>query len=121
MNEKQIPMLQHLFSEAEQELDGKDLTAQVMVKTRRANYLFIGGGIAVSLLALTITWLLFAIPLLDFAVLVSEALTATLLDLGEGWLALVFLPVNNIASLMVISAKLIHQFRKKILSYSFSG
>ena len=51
-------------------------------------------------------WHVFAGPLLDFAVLVSQFLTNPLVDLGEGWLALVFMPINNIASISVALGKL---------------
>jgi len=44
-----------------------------------------------------------------------------LVDLGEGWLALVFMPVNNIASLFIVSAKAIHLGWKKIIGASFTG
>lgn len=119
MTDHRDPLLQSLFAEAQQELDGRVLTAGVMAKTRRLSYLLAAGGISAALLLLAGAWLIFAIPLLEFAVLVSQALTMTLLDLGEGWLALVFLPVNNIASLLVITAKAIHLARKKIIGKSF--
>ena len=44
-------------------------------------------------------------PLLDFAVLISQFLTNPLVDLGGGWLALAFMPVNNLASLSVLLLK----------------
>ena len=121
MTESYDPLLQNLFAEARQELDGEVLTSRVMAKTRRFRYLLLTSGISAVLLILAVAWLIFAIPLLEFAVLLSQGLTMTLIDLGEGWLALVLMPVNNIASLCVISAKAIHLGWKKILNASFSN
>jgi hypothetical protein len=111
--------LKTLFAESRQELDGEALTARVMARTRKLSYMLIAGGISAVLVLLTGAWLVFALPLLEFAVLISQGLTMTLVDLGEGWLALVFLPVNNIASLLVLSMKAIHMARKKIIGASF--
>ena len=48
--------------------------------------------------------LLLAAPLQEFALLLAQGLTTTLIDLGSGWLALIFAPINNIASLIVPEA-----------------
>jgi len=66
-------------------------------------------------------WLIFGMPLLEFALLISQFLAMSLMDLGEGWLALVFMPVNNIASLIVITAKAIHMGWKKVVGISLAG
>ena len=108
--------LQTLFAEAQQELPGEEITARVMARTRSMRNLLLAGGISAALLLLAGAWLVFAIPLLEFAVLIAEALTMTLFNLGEGWLALVFLPVNNIGSLLVIIAKAIRVLQKKLQS-----
>ena len=63
-------------------------------------------GLSAAVVILLAAWYLFAGPLLDFALLVSGFLTDPLFDLGEGWLELVFLPVNNIASILLLSTKL---------------
>ncbi len=115
------PRLQTLFAEARQELDGEALTGQVMAQTRKLRYLLFAGGITAAFVLLAGTWLLLAIPLLEFAVLVSQVLTTTLVELGEGWLALAFMPVNNIAGLLALTAKAIHFGRKKIISASFAN
>ena len=121
MTNNQDQLLQSVFAEARQDLDGEVLTARIMTKTRRMLYLLATGGITLALIVLAGVWLIFGIPLLEFAVLISQFLTMGLLDLGEGWLALVFMPVNNIASLIVIAAKAIHMGWKKLVSASFKG
>ena len=116
----QDQMLQSVFAEARQDLDDKALTARIIAKTRKLYYLVAGGGIAVAVVLLAGTWLIFGMPLLEFAILTSQFMTMALFDLGEGWLALALMPVNNIASLMVISAKAIHMGWKKLIGASFT-
>ncbi|MDH3903860.1 MAG: hypothetical protein OEU84_02010 [Xanthomonadales bacterium] len=117
-NQDQI--LQSAFAEARQDLDDKALTASIIAKTRKLFYLLAGGAVAVAILLLTGTWLIFGLPLLEFAVLISQFMTMALFDLGEGWLALALMPINNIASLVVISAKAIHLGWKKLIGGSFT-
>jgi len=114
--ENQDQLLHSAFAEARQDLDGEALTARVMAKTRRLLYLLTAGVFTLATVLLVSTWLIFGLPLLEFAVLISEFLTMTLVDLGEGWLALVFMPVNTIASLFLVTAKAIHLGWKKINS-----
>jgi len=92
-----------------------------MAKTRRVLFLLAAGVLSIAIILVGGAWLMFGIPLLDFAVLISQFLTMTLFDLGEGWLALVFMPLNNIASLLIVGAKVIHLGWKKLLGASFSN
>ena len=114
-------LLQSMFAEARQDLDGEALTARIMAKTRRVLYLLAAGVISLALVLLAGAWLIFGIPLLEFAALISQVLTMGLIDLGEGWLALVFTPINNIASLIVITARAIHIGWKKVNGASFTN
>ena len=119
--DNQDQMLQSVFAEARQDLDGEAITARVMAKTRRLLYLVVAGVLGFSVLLLAGTWLIFGLPLLEFAVLISQFLTTTLVDLGEGWLALVFMPINNLASLFIVTARAIHLGWKKIIGVSFKA
>lgn len=105
MSEFRDPTLETLFSEANQELEGETITAQVMNRTRNRLVTLAAGGALVTLVAVLLGWYVFAMPLLEFAVLISQFLTNPLINLGEGWVALVFLPINNLASLSVLLAK----------------
>jgi len=120
MTNNQDQLLQSVFAEARQNLDGEALTSRVMAKTRRVLYMLVAGTLALAVVLLVGAWLIFGIPLLEFALLISQFLTMTLVDLGEGWAALVFMPVNNIASLIVITAKAIHLGWKKVTGASFA-
>jgi len=105
MSEFRDPALETLFSEANQELEGETITAQVMNRTRNRLVTLAAGGALVTLVVLLLGWYVFALPLLEFAVLISQFLTNPLINLGEGWVGLVFLPINNLASLSVLLAK----------------
>lgn len=105
MSEYREPSLENLFAEANRDLEGEAITAQVMARTRNRLVTLAVGGISVSLVALLIGWYLFAGPLLEFAVLISQFLTNPLVELGEGWLALALMPINNFASITVLLAK----------------
>lgn len=98
--------LKTLFAEAKRDYEGEAITAQVMARTRNRLFTMAAGGTLLGVAALLIAWYVFAGPLLDFAVLVSQFLTNPLIDLGEGWLALVFMPINNLASITVALGKL---------------
>jgi hypothetical protein len=120
MTNNQDQLLQTVFAEARQDLDGTAFTARIMSRTRKFLYLLALGGIAFAGILLTGAWLIFGMSLLEFAVMISNVLTTALLDLGEGWLALVFTPINNIASLVIITARAIHLGWKKISGASFT-
>lgn len=119
--ENQDQLLQTAFAEARQDLDGEALTERVMAKTRRLLYLLASGVFALAAMLLVGTWLIFGLPLLEFALLISQFLTMTLIDLGEGWLALVFMPINTVASVFVVTAKAIHLGWKKLSGASFTS
>jgi len=121
MTNNQDQLLQSVFAEARQDLDDEVLTSSVMAKTRRVLFMLVAGALSLAIILLAGFWLIFGLPLLEFAVLISQFLTMTLVDLGEGWLALVFMPVNNIASLVVITVKAIHLGWKKLIGASFAN
>ena len=120
MTDGRDQLLQTAFAEARQDLDGEAITARVIARTRNLLYVLVAGGISVALALLAGVWLVFGIPLLEFAVLTSRVLTTALFDLGEGWLALAFMPVKNIAGLLVLTARALHLGWKKLVRGSWS-
>lgn len=118
MTELRDPLLQSLFEQARQDLDGAELTAHVMSATRKRMLALGAAGVVAAAVVLLSAWVFFSMPLLEFAVLVSQFLTNPLVELGEGWLALAFLPVNNIASIVVLAGKLGLMGWKKITGAS---
>lgn len=120
-NESRDPLLQSLFRDAVEELDGTALTARVMARTRSYKLLILAGGASMALALLAGAWLIFGLPLFDFALLLSVVLATPLFDLGEGWLALLLLPVNTVASLLVILYRVLRIFQKRIAGISPGG
>ena len=106
MTEYRDPALEELFRAAQRDLADETVTERVMAGTRQRLVRMAALALAGSVVVLLVAWYLFAGPLLEFAVLISQFLTNPLIDLGEGWLALVLLPINNIASILVLSTKL---------------
>ena len=92
MTDERDPLLQSLFVDAQRELSPEAFTAEVMARTRFVRYrIFLplaGAGLVLALCA----WYL-AIPL-ELAQLVAQVLTATLIDLGDTWLAWLLSPVR---------------------------
>ena len=121
MTDTHDPRLQSLFRQAEEPLDGEAITARVMARTRRRQAWFWGGGIAAALAGILAAWLTLGVPLLEFAVQVSNVLTMSLIDLGEGWLSLILMPLNSLAGLLALTAKTIQLLRRKIIGASLAG
>ena len=106
------PRLQNLFAEAEQELESEVFTTSVLNQTRAFRYRIMAGWSLAALTLALIAWLL-EIPQ-ELPQLVAQSLTATLVDLGDGWLSWIFSPINNIASLIVLSIRALHVAMKKL-------
>ena len=104
MKESQDPRLQALFAGYQQELDGEEFTTSMLARTRLQRYrvplTFFGIALVVVVCAL-----IFAPSLLDFVLLITQALTTPLIDLGNGWAAWAFSPINNIASLLILGGR----------------
>ncbi len=120
MTDNRDPLLQTLFAEAHHDLDGEAFTAHVMAQMRRRRYRIVAGWVGVALLLAAIAWLL-ALPLQEFALLISQGLTRSLIDLGDSWLAWLFSPVNKIGSLLVLIVQAIRIVRKKIIGVSYAN
>jgi hypothetical protein len=114
MNEYRDPDLQSLFRQAQRELDGEVLTTRVMRRIRNLKLLVLAGGLSAALLLLGGAWLIFGVAFFEFTLLISEALATPLFDLGQGWLALLLLPANTVASLLVITFKALRIFHRRV-------
>ena len=119
MTDNWDPLLKTLFADAQQDLDGKAFTAHVMAQMRRRRFRVIAGWFGVALILAVFAWLL-ALPLQEFAQLISQGLTRSLIDLGDSWLAWVFSPVNKIGTLLILSVQAIRIVRKKIIGASYA-
>ena len=116
MTDHRDPVLQSLFAVDQVELNDKDgqvFTACVMAKTRKLIYVSVASLVGIALIFLVSAWL-FGIPIKDLAYSITGALATTLFDLGEGWASWILTPVNNIASLLVLSLKAMRVIWKKV-------
>jgi len=109
--------LQALFAETGPELDGDAFTENVLAGTRRLVYRVAAVAAGLVLVFLACAWL-FAIPVQHFAFLLTDILARTLVDLGDGWLAWIFTPVNNVAGLLVLCAKMARMAWKRLIRRS---
>jgi len=113
------PLLQSLFADAEETLDGGQFNAAVAVKTRYSKYRMLGVAGLLALLVLTVAWLA-GVPL-EFAQLIASVMTQSLFDLGDSWLGWAFSPVNTVGSVLVLAAKALWMLRKKIVGASYTN
>jgi hypothetical protein len=107
--------LQDLFAQAAEPLGGDELCNRVMAAARKRKWLAWSGLAAAALLTVVVGWQLLAVSLLEFAVIVSGTLTTNLVDLGEGWLALILLPVNSIGGLLAIAVRAAQLIRRRMV------
>ena len=104
MNNDHDAVLQTLFTDARKDLEGEAFTARVIARTRSLKIRFVTGLAAVAVVLL-VGFAFFATPIMEISQPVTLVLTTSLFDLGEGSLAWIFSPVNNIASLLILVAK----------------
>jgi hypothetical protein len=120
MTDDRDPRLQALFADTQVELDGEEFIAGVMAKTRKPKQLMIAGLAGLALLLVAGAWL-FSLPTYEITQFIATALTTTLIDMGEGWAAWILSPVNNIASVLILSLKGIRMIQKKVRGVSYLG
>lgn len=111
--------LQALFANATRDLEGEAFTGSVLAKTRRMVHRVIAAAIGLLLVLLISAWW-FAVPVQELSVLITQFLGTPLIDLGESWLGWIFTPVNNVAALFALSAKLMRMAWKKMVGTSYS-
>lgn len=120
MTEDRDPLLQTLFAEAHQELDGEVFISGVLDQIRSQRNPLAAGAVCGALLFAAAAWI-FALPLLEIAQLITTALSITLVDLGQGWIFWILSPINNIASVLVLAWKAMRIIRNKILNASYAN
>lgn len=99
MSNERDPLLESLFAQTNVELNDDDFSEQVMtmVERRRRNVMI--GRVGFLALLLAFEFLLSA-PLQNSVGTVTQALSVSLLDVGNEWLAVIVAPLNSIAGLM---------------------
>ena len=119
MTDERDPILQELFDGVERELDAEDFTSQVMATSRVARYRAVAGWLSAAVVLLTCA-VLFVIPVQELVTLLAQCLTSGLVDLGDSWWAMVFSPINSVASVLVLTVKLARMAMSRIRSASYA-
>lgn len=114
MKDSRDAVLQTFFADANKELGGEDFTPRVLAKTYSLRNRLLAASAGLVLVLATIVWI-FNLPLFAVTQQVSQVFTIALFDLGEGWLAWVLAPVNNIAGLLILCVKAVRVIRKKLV------
>jgi len=101
------PALQSLFTATEQRYDDDDFTMSVMKKSRFVRYRTrIILGLCLLLLIVLITFSSTNIQIL--IIQINNVLTTNIFDMGKGIGSVIMDPINTIAGILFITAKLIH-------------
>lgn len=113
MTDDRDPFLESLFAEAESELDGRQFTAQAIAQPQKLKQRLLAAGAGIALLIALCAWIL-AIPVQEFSLLLTQVLSTPLFDPGETSVSWILVPVNNLASGLLLVAKLLRMGWKKI-------
>ena len=95
------PKLQELFDVATQTMPEEPFVADVMSKVDRVRREAVIVWIGVGLVLIACLWLL-AAPVQDAVQLLTQALSISLVDLGDRWLARIISPANSVAGLVAL-------------------
>lgn len=114
MNDSRDPVLEALFVTTERVELEDDFTAEVMssVEKRRRNVII--GRFAIVALVLALELLLSA-PLHNSIGAATQFLSTALFDMGDGWLAEIFAPMNSIAGLLGVVLLFVHALYRKLV------
>jgi hypothetical protein len=112
MNNERDPLLDSLFAQAECEPANDNFQAVVMANiAKRRRKVFIG---RVAIVALLIALeLVMSSPMQNFFGTVTEALSTSLFEIKNEWIALAVAPVNSIAGLIGMLLLCMHYFYRK--------
>jgi len=101
MTEDRDPFIQSLFAEDQQTLPGDEFVNAVMARTTRLKRNLYLSCLAAVCALLLLSWAL-SWPLVDIALAFSQVLGTEIIVIGDSLLALLLLPINNLATLLVI-------------------
>ena len=118
MTDERDPLLEGAFAASHQPpLDDETFTAAVVKRARFERLRIAAPWLAVGAVVTVAVWVL-AVPL-ETAHVITRILGLTIVDLGEGWLAWLLAPINNIAAVLAAGFKLVRMARKKVIAASY--
>ena len=114
MNNERDPLLESLFAQAECEPANDNFQAAVMANiAKRRRNVFIGRFAIVALLI--VFELVMSSPMQNFVGTVTEALSTSLFEINNEWIAVAVAPLNNIAGLIGMLLLGMHHFYRKMV------
>ena len=119
MTDHRDPVLSSLFANSQVDQEDTAFTDHVVAKTRSLRYKIVAGLACFVLVLVAGAWAL-ELPMMEVVQLITEGLTTNLVQLDDGWLSWVLMPVNNVASVLVLSLKAFRMLRKKIISTTYT-
>lgn len=114
MSDDRDPFLESLFAQTSVELNEDNFIERVMatVEKRRRNILIGRIGFVVLLVVLD---LLLSAPLQNSVGAVTQALSTSLLDISNEWLAVIVAPLNSIAGIIGMLLLGLHTIYRKMV------
>ncbi|MEQ8247845.1 MAG: hypothetical protein RID42_09185 [Alphaproteobacteria bacterium] len=113
MNDERDPSLQILFASADEPLEGTAFSRTVMVRVeamrRRRLYARFGFFLAVIGLGALV-----GPSLINLAGLATVGLSTTVIDLGSSVFAQALLPLNNVATLLILAVAILFGAYRKV-------
>ncbi len=109
------PNLQDLFDAARQDVPERPFVTDVMSQVDNARRRTVIVWIAIGLAMIALLWLL-AAPVQDAVQLLTQALSISLVDLGDRWLARIISPANSVASLVALGLLGLRAAYRKLFS-----
>lgn len=99
MSDERDPFLESLFAQATTELDEKMFTEQLRARIEKRRRNVLAGR--VTLVALIVMFeFVFSAPLQNSVGALTDALSTSLLTIGNEWLAAVVAPLNSVAGIL---------------------
>ena len=114
MRDERDPLLESLFAQAPVDLDEKEFSDRLMAKVenRRRNVIMARMGFVAVLVLFEF---LLSAPLQNSVGVVTDALSTSLLDVGNEWLAVVVEPLNSVAGLIGMLLLGLHAIFRKMV------
>ena len=118
MSEERDPYLQSLFAEQD-ELDHADFLSDFQQEIQRLERLRWLSAALLGAVLILILWLM-SEPLYVLGVSLTLSLTAPIIEMGDGLISLMLSPVNNVASILILTAKLGWSLWKRVRTESYA-
>lgn len=114
MSDTRDPLLETLFAQARVEVKADDFDEKVMAKVERRRRNVLIGRLALLALLIAFEFLL-AAPLQNSVGVVTAALSVSLINIGNEWLAAMVAPLNSVAGLLGMLLLGLHAIYRRLI------